>query len=399
MRKVITLIILNGLFYPNYAQTDDAITNRLTKDLEEIYSQGHIVGFSVAIVNQEGILFNQGFGYADKNENKKYTDNTIQNIASISKTIIGVALLKAQEMGKLDLDDSINKYLPFEVKNPYFPEEPITIRQLATHTSGIKNPSRYEKNGYVLIDKDQGETKVKSNFRPSEEMMTQGFFLERILRVDGEWYKKGNYLKNKPGEIFNYSNVGAGLAALVLEYATGQTFNDFTKKHIFEPLQMSQTGWFRNEVDLSKHSKLYTDEGKELADYQLVNFPDGALITSSRDLGKYLTELIQGYSGNGNILTSNSFETLFKPNLSEENYKERNEGTYNDEYNMGIFMGISAQGQIGHTGGDPGVVTHMFFNTKTKLGKILIANSDLDKEGIKEFIDIWNKLMEYEDKL
>ena len=399
MRKIILLILLNGLFYQNYAQTDDAITNRLIKDLGEIYSQGHIVGFSVAIVNQEGILFNKGFGYADKNENKKYTDNTIQNIASISKTFIGVALLKAQEMGKLDLDDSINKYLPFEVKNPYFPDEPITIRQLTTHTSSIKDPPRYEKNGYVLIDKDHGAAKVKSNFRPPEEMMTQGSFLEKILSKNGEWYKKSNFLKNKSGEIFHYSNVAAGLAALVLENATDQTFNDFTKKYIFEPLEMSQTGWFRNEVDISKHSKLYTDKGKELAGYQLVNFPDGALITSSRDLGKYLKELIQGYSGNGKILSSKSFETLFKPNLSAGNYKERNEGVYNDEYNMGIFMGISAQGQIGHTGGDPGVVTHKFFNTKTKMGKILIANTDLSNKGVKEFINIWNKLTEYENKL
>ena len=399
MRKIIFLIILNGLFYQNYAQTNDAITNRLTKDLEEIYSQGHIIGFSVAIVNQEGILFNKGFGYADKNENKKYTENTIQNIASISKTFIGMALLKAQEMEKLDLDDSINKYLSFEVKNPYFPEEPITIRQLATHTSSIKDPSRYEKNGYVLIEKDHGGAKVKSNFRPPEDMMTLDSFLENILSKNGAWYKKSNYLKNKPGEIFNYSNVAAGLAALVLENATDQTFDEFTKRYIFEPLEMSQTGWFRNEVDLSMHSKLYTDKGKELAGYQLVNFPDGALIISSRDLGKYLTELISGYCGNGKILHSKSYEMLFKPNLAAKNYKERNEGVYNDEYNMGIFMGISAQGQIGHTGGDPGVVTHMFFNTKTKMGKILIANTDLDKEGIKEFIDIWNKLVEYENKL
>ncbi len=62
-------------------------------------------------------------------------------------------------------------------------------------------------------------------------------------------------------------------------------------------------------------------------------------------------------------------------------------------------MGISAQGQMGHTGGDPGVVTHMFFNTKTKMGKILIANTDLDKEGIKEFIDIWSTLEKDENKL
>ncbi len=399
MRRLIIIIIISGVIYQNYAQTVEAISNGLTKDLEEIYSQRHIVGFSVAIVNQEEILFNKGFGYANKKENIEYTGNTIQNIASISKTFIGVALLKAQEMGKLDLDDSINKYLPFEVKNPYFPEEPITMRQLATHTSSIKDPSRYEKNGYVLISKDHGEAKVKSNFRPPGDMMTLDAFLENILSENGEWYKKSNFSKNKPGENFNYSNVGAGLAALVLENATGQTFDEFTKMHIFDPLEMSQTGWFRNEVDHSKHSKLYTDEGKELAGYQLVNFPDGALITSSGDLGKYLTELISGYGGNGKILHSKSFETLFKPNLSAENYKERNESVYNDEYNMGIFMGISAQGQIGHTGGDPGVVTHMFFNTKTKMGKILVANTDLDKEGIQEFIDIWNTLAEYENKL
>ncbi|MFT5666856.1 MAG: hypothetical protein ACI9DK_001041, partial [Vicingaceae bacterium] len=56
-------------------------------------------------------------------------------------------------------------------------------------------------------------------------------------------------------------------------------------------------------------------------------------------------------------------------------------------------------GQIGHTGGDPGVATHMFFNTETKIGKLLIINTDLKKEGKKEFIDIWKKLEEYETKL
>ena len=117
----------------------------------------------------------------------------------------------------------------------------------------------------------------------------------------------------------------------------------------------------------------------------MVNYPDGGLITSSSDLRKYLTELISGYNGNRKILTN-------------ENYKERNEGVYNDEYNMGIFMGISAQGQVGRIGVDPGVATHMFFNIKTNIGKILIVNTNLGKDGIKEFSDIWNKLEEYEMK-
>lgn len=399
MRKLIVLILLNVLLYPSYGQPNDSIIKKLNEELEQIYSQDHINGFSVAIVNQDGILFERGLGYSNRKGNKRYTENTVQNIASISKTFIGVALLKAQELGKLNLDDPINQYLPFKVMNPYFSNTPITIRQLATHTSSIKDPSRYEKNGYVLMEKNNGAAKVNSNFRSPDEMMVYDEFLKNILNKEGKWYKKNTFLKKEPGTLFEYSNIGAGLAAFVLENATGQSFNDFTKKYIFEPLDMSNSGWFIKEVDSSKHSRLYSNTETELAFYQLVNYPDGGLITSSNDLGKYLSELISGYNGNGKILTEGSYKKLFKPYLTDENFKERNESVYNDEYNMGVFMGISAQGQIGHTGGDPGVATYMFFNTKTKMGKILIVNTDLEKDGIKEFIDIWKKLEEYENKL
>lgn len=198
--------------------------------------------------------------------------------------------------------------------------------------------------------------------------------------------------------MFEYSNIAAGLAAFVLENATGEPFNEFTKKHILEPLEMSDSGWFFNEVNFSNHSKLYSDKETELAFYQLVNYPDGGLITSSNDLGKYLAELISGYSGHGKILTNESYKKLFKPYLGDENFKTRNESVYKDEYNMGVFMGISGKGHIGHTGGDPGVVTHMFFNTKTKIGKILIVNTDIENEGVQEFIDLWNTLAAFENK-
>ena len=386
------------VFCLSYGQANDSISNKLTENLEQIYSQGYITGFSVAIVNQNGTLFEKGLGYADRQANRKYTENTIQNIASISKTFIGIALLKARELGKLNLDDPVNKYLPFKVVNPYFPDIPITIRQLATHTSSIKDPSQYEKYGYVLKDSNS-EAKANRNFRSPDEMMAHSIFLERILSKEGTWYKKNNFLNKKPGETFEYSNIAAGLAAFVIENATKESFNEFTKEHIFKPLGMSGTGWFSAEVDFSNHSKLYSDKDTELAFYQLVNYPDGGLITSSADLGKYLAELISGFYGNGKILSSEGYKELFKPQLTAKNYEERNEGVYNDEYNMGIFMGISAHGQIGHTGGDPGVATHMFFNSETKTGKILIVNTDLKKEGIKEFIDIWNKLEEYEAKL
>lgn len=399
MKKIIITLILNILVSTIYCQTNDSTSIKLTQELEKIYAREYINGFSVAIVNQDGVLYEKGFGYSNIKANKKYTNNTIQNIASISKTFIGIALLKAQELGKLNLEDPINKYLPFDVSNPHFPNEQITIRQLATHTSSIKDPSRYEKNGYILKEAENKEAKVNRNFRSPSEKMVLDEFLKNILSEDGKWYKKNNFLKIKPGAIFEYSNVAAGLAALIIEKATNQSFNKFTNEYILKPLEMFDTGWSFTEVDFSKHSKLYLNNETELAFYQLANYPDGGLITSSTDLGKYLTELIAGYSSNGKILTNESYKKLFKPYLTDKNFKERNESVYNDEYNMGVFMGISAKGQIGHTGGDPGVATHMFFNSETKIGKLLIVNTDLKKEGIKEFIDIWKKLEEYETKL
>lgn len=398
MKKFVLTFILITLVDSLYSQTNDSIYIKLTQELESIYSRGYINGFSVAIVNQEGTLYAKGFGYSDVKANKKYTNTTVQNIASISKTFIGIALLKAQELGKLNLDDPINKYMPFQVHNPYFSNEPITIRHLATHTSSIKDPSQYEKNGYILKEPENGIAKVNSNFRSPNEKIDLNQFLKNILSKEGKWYKKNTFLKKKPGDQFEYSNVAATLAALVIEAATNQPFNEFTNKHIFKPLAMSNTGWSFDEVDFSKHSKLYLDNKTELAFYQLITYPDGGLITSSTDLGTYLTELIAGYNGNGNILSNQSYQELFTPRLTDAHYAERSESTYNDEYNMGVFMGLSAHGQIGHTGGDPGVVTHLFFNSKTNIGKLLIVNTDLKKKGIEEFIAIWKKLEEYEIK-
>lgn len=399
MKKYILLLVCNLTCYAVCAQIKDSITEKLTEKLEQISKQDHINGFSVAIVNSDTTLFTQGFGFADVKQKKKYTANTVQTIASISKTFIGLSLLKAQELGKLKLDDPINKYLPFKVVNPYFPKESITIRQLASHTSSIKDAAQYEGKGYILRKKNNAGAKVNKNFRSPNEMMDYSSFLQKILSIEGEWYKKRNFIKKAPGEIFEYSNIGAGLAALVLQYAVDEPFDAFTKTHIFKPLGMSNTGWSSEDIDASKQTKLYAEINIELAPYQLVNYPDGGLITSSKDLGKYLSELISGYSGNGILLRSESYEELFSPNLNDENHKNRSESTYNDEYNMGIFMGISAKGQIGHSGGDPAVTTLMFFNSDTKIGKLVIANTDLSKEGVEEFITIFKILALYETKL
>jgi len=398
MKKLIVLFVLSVCFNLSYGQEIDRIANQLTKDIEKIYAQGHLVGFAVAIVDAQGTTYEKGFGYADKQQSKKYTKHTIQNIASISKTFIGVSLLKAQELGKLKLDDPINDYLPFKVINPHFPNQVITIRHLTTHTSGIKDPKAYEKYGYVIKSGNSDQAEGNKNFRPSEEYMTYQQFLEKILSSEGEWYRKSTFLKTKAGKKFEYSNIATGLAAFVLEGATGESLSEFTKKHIFDPLEMNDTGWSFEEVDLSNHTKLYKDLDTELAYYHLINYPDGGLITSASSLAKYLSELISGSTGNGKILNTESYTELFKGQLSDLHFKKRSNRKYNDEYNMGVFMGMSSQNQIGHTGGDPAVTTFMFFNSETNTGKVLILNTDLNKEGVQEFIAVWQTLEEYENK-
>ena len=195
MKKLIAFILLNGLLYQSHGQTNDSIAKKRTKELEQIYAQGHINGFFVGIVNQDCILFEKGLGYSDRTGSRRYTENTVQSIASISKTFIGFALLKAQELGKLNLDDPINKYLPFKVINPYFTNTPITIGQLATHTSSIKDLSKYEKKGYVLKEKDNGAAKVNNNFRSPDEMKGYNVFLKNILYKEGKWCKKNTLIK------------------------------------------------------------------------------------------------------------------------------------------------------------------------------------------------------------
>ncbi len=379
------------------------IADSLTSQINDLQKEGHINGFSVAIVNQNGTIYQHGFGYANVKTKENYTENTIQNIASISKTFIGIALLKAQELGKLDLDDPVIKYLPFKVINPYYPREPITIRQLATHTSSIIDTEYYDSKSYVLKDslQDSQVEAMVENFNPWNTRIPIQEFLENVLQEEGALYKKEGFLKSKPGEKFEYSNIAATLAAAVLENATGEDFDNFTTKYILVPLNMSSSGWSFENIDLSKHTKLYSNLETELPFYSLITYPDGGMLTSAHDLAKYLTELIKGKSGNGTLLNSDSYKEYFSQQLTAEHFTEQDmDNPYNDEYNIGIFIGHSGNGNIGHTGGDPGVSTLMFFNPKTSIGRLLMINTSLtNQEGVNQFYGIMDKLGEFENKL
>ncbi|WP_394971337.1 serine hydrolase domain-containing protein [uncultured Croceitalea sp.] len=378
----------------NKEKQTDATISAIDKELDSLYNTGIFNGFTATIVDSTEIVYNKGFGYADVVNKKAYTEHTIINIASVSKLFIGVGLLKAQEMSLLDLDDPINNYLPFKVVHPSYPDEIITIRQLATHTSAIVDTEIYMETAYAnkdTITLAENLKRYTTYYQNSpSHWMPLAEYMDKILRQGGEYYTPSVFADRKPGAQYEYSNIGAALCGLIIEYAAKKPFNKFTKEHIFEPLAMLSTAWFFEEVDMTNYSKLYYDE-LELPYYKILSYPDGGLITSSTDMGKFLTDLIKGYSGNGTILSSPGYEELFKSQLDESAFEKKK------NYNVGIFTEKElTYNVIGHTGGDPGTNTMLFFNTKTKKGRIFIANTDSKKENSDAVMwGIWDTIGEF----
>ena len=375
----------------------------LTIALQKIHERGHINGFSVAIVNNSTTLYTRGFGHANIATERLYTQNTVQNIASISKTFIGLSLLKAMEMGKLGLDDPINQYLPYAVSNPNHPKMPITIRHLATHTSSIRDTDFY-KRSYVMKDsfitQEITGAKIPDYFNKVESRISMPEFLKRTLSTEGAWYQNEGFLDQGPGERFEYSNIGATLAARVLELATGMSFPEFTRTYILEPLEMTDSGWSFSTINFENHSRLYADTKTLLPFYSLITYPDGGFITSSTDLAKYLNELIKGHSGEGTLLKAESYKQLFQKQLQPSHFVvDSDEQLSEDENNSGIFMAFMNDSLIGHSGGDPGISSRMFFNPNSLTGFILIVNTDLGDDGYQEFLELWEVLENYGTKL
>ena len=118
MKKIaITLVLLITVILSGKAQTPE---EKLQHKLDSISGQNGLVGFGVSIFSPDAILYQKGYGYADKENKKQYTVNTVQNIGSISKTFIGVSLMKAVELGLFSMDTPINDLLSFEVIHPKY---------------------------------------------------------------------------------------------------------------------------------------------------------------------------------------------------------------------------------------------------------------------------------------
>ncbi len=307
-----------------------------------------IAGLGISIFSNDSILYKKGYGYKDIKQKKKFTINTIMNIASISKTFVGISIMNLAERGFINLDEDVNNFLPFEVFNPHSTIA-ITLRHLMSHTSGIL---------------DDHDIYLSSYNYGNDSPISLEKFLENYLSADGKHFSKSNFNNKQPGEEFVYSNIGTGLAGLIVEIISKKPLNIFTKEIIFTPLDMNDTYWFFSEMDQSKHSKLYKFNSKKnrldlVKLYGLTTYPDGGLRTTVNDLTKYFIYFLDNKKIQKiNILEKKSIEEIFKPD-------------YFDYYSKFWTIGDS----IGHGGGDPGVSTGMFYNNENGIGYIFLINT------------------------
>jgi CubicO group peptidase (beta-lactamase class C family) len=370
-----------------------AINNIKSKDksidslIEKKIHEAGIVGMGAAIIKDKKLIWTNGYGYADREKKVPFTPSTIMNIASISNTFTGFCIMKAVEEGKVKLDEDINNYLPFKIINPNFPNEKITLRELATHTSGLAD--RYP----FYTD--------STYFYNGQKHEALGDFLKNYFVKGGTHYSKDYFLNSKPGTHRDYSNIGAGLAGYIIELRTGKKLNNYSRKYIFKPLKMINSGWNLSEINLKTHSKLYQKESdsiKLIPLYEGITYPDGGVRTSVNELSRFfITLLNEGKYNNKRLLRKELAAEMLRFQFTESN---KPDNVKIDKLTSGIFWATKMGGKrIGHNGSDPGVRTFMLSDLNKEIAIIVFFNTSLSEADENKFFDIYEDLYKYASEL
>ncbi len=279
-------------------------------------------GAAVAVVKDGKIVFKKGYGAANLEYDIPVTTSTIFHIASVSKQFTAFSVLLLAEDGKLAFDDDIRKYIP-EV--PDFGKT-ITLRHLASHTSGLR---------------DQWNLLAMAGWR-LDDVITK----EQVLKLVAA-QKELNF---EPGEEYVYCNTGFTLLAEVVSRVSGQTFAEFTRERIFDPLGMSNTLFYDDHEKIVKNRaySYYANDGtfkKSVLSY--ANVGATSLFTTVEDLSLWAMNFQEAEVGNSSIMEQ--MNTLARLNNGE---------TFGGAYGQ-FFNEYKGKRQIQHSGGDAGFRSYL----------------------------------------
>ncbi len=331
------------------AQVDNSTKelNSLESRIDSIFTQfddSNKPGASVAVVKNGAIVFKKGYGSANLEYNIPNTPSTIFHIASISKQFTVFSILLLADQGKLTLDDDIRMYIP-EVPNF---GKTITLRHLATHTSGLR---------------DQWSLLAMSGTR-LDDVITK----EHILKLVAN-QKELNF---EPGEAYLYCNTGFTLLAEVVSRVSGQSFAEFTKSKIFEPLKMSKTLFYDDHEKIVKNRaySYYSDKNeykKKVLSY--ANVGATSLFTTVEDLSLWALNFSTPKVGNIDII--NQMNTLAILNNGQ---------TFGGAYGQFVrkYKGLN---QIQHGGADAGYRSYLGRFPDQDFSIIVLSNYAQSRAG------------------
>ena len=348
----------------------------MQKMARESFEKG---GFNGAwLYAEKGEIVSKGVcGFRDPEGTKPITEDTIFQLASVSKNFTAAAVMLLVREGKLRLEDEITRYFP-EIPYPG-----VTVRQLLNHTSGIPD---YFDDADWFFKIWKAEKRVPGN--------------DEILRFLCETEAKPYFA---PGEGLQYSNTGYNLLALLAERRSGVPYEEFLQKHIFEPAGMTATRCChirRDGVPFENHAQATVfEDGKYVADVDSAAYGDVVafdglngddyVFTNLFDLLKWDRALREG-----KVLTLEEQESMYTPGKLTSG----EDAVYDADDGLGYGFGWAtgrdeALGRIvSHSGGMPGVAT--WFERFLDADRVLVILSNRDAEDYRAFAGFWNGMQQ-----
>ncbi|HEY3786848.1 MAG TPA: serine hydrolase domain-containing protein [Steroidobacteraceae bacterium] len=358
-----------------HALTEEDVTSFLDGLVPYAMARGAIAGGVVVVVKDGKTLFAKGYGYADVAGRKPViAAQTLFRPGSVSKLFTWTSVMQLVGAGKLDLDRDVNEYLDFKIP-PKF-GQPITLRNLLTHTPGFEDGI--------------SEAFVKQ----PEQLMPLGDYLKK--HMPARIYP--------PGKIVAYSNYGASLAGYIVQRTSGEQFADYVANHIFKPLGMEHSTFVQPlpaQFQSNMSSGYTTASDKKPHPFELIETaPAGALSATGTDMAHFMIAHLQnGQYGDGRILPEPTAVLMHSP-------ASRMAPGMNG-FALGFYMeNRNGQRIIGHAGDtepfhsdlhlllDQGVGLFMSFNSLGKEGEAGKVREQL----FRDFLDRYYPYVPPEEK-
>jgi len=260
--------------------------------IENHMAEHKIPGLALSIVHNDEIVYTQGYGDADP-DGTPVTPGTPFIIGSASKSFTALAIMQLVEAGQIELDATVQTYLPWFTMADPEQAKLITVRHLLAQTSGLSGP---------VSDKDIVNPDVSENA------------LETHIRELTDYN-----LARTPGESYEYNNTNYDILGLIVQTVSGQPYESFIENHIFTPLEMTDSYTSKSEAQANGLAVGHTyffgyPRISSDAPYPRRKLPSGFLISSAEDLGHYLiAQLNSGSYGETQVLSPEYVAMMHQP--------------------------------------------------------------------------------------